>query len=124
MVIRFYHTQKPKFFYSFFNTTMAITITVQNQQWEVVSSFTGNADEVLSTQINNNNGDIAVACGSWACMVCACTILKGDEYLDKQKFWQDLAGIEENKVLTCIAGLKQQYCDDDKTHEVILQKTM
>lgn len=106
------------------DTKVWVSITVQDSDGVVLNSFLAWADTNIAWQANQHACDIPTACCSGACFVCACRIIAWAEYIDIAKFWQPLVSIQDGQVLTCIAGIKDQYLTDGQYHEIVLQKLL
>ncbi len=103
---------------------MTVTIIVKDKQGQDVTSFAAQSDVSLSSQANMNGGDIFVACCTGACLVCGCTIVSGEEHVDKEKFGSQLAMLEANQVCSCIAWIYDESNESTEEKTVILQKIM
>lgn len=77
-----------------------------------------------------NNIDIPLSCGIWACRVCSCQIKEGAENIQIDKIMTPtiLPERDENKnfkeVFTCVWGIKSEKIKSTENFEVILQKNI
>lgn len=100
-------------------------VTILDVDGNPIETFGAGPDSNLAGQANEHGCNIPLACCSWACLVCTCEIVKGQEYIDRIKFGEELAEIPENQVLTCIAWIKDEcFTSSEKLYEVTLRKLM
>jgi ferredoxin len=81
-------------------------ITIKNNEGKKVADFTATADESIANQAMDAGADIPVSCGVGACRTCVGKVTKGAEFIDKEKIGPSHVPIEDDEVLTCIAGCK------------------
>ncbi len=101
-----------------------VFIRVLDKDWNELNVFQADKESSLAWQANKHNCNIMIACGSWACMVCACEIVKGEEYIDKEKFWKQLINPWDNRILSCIAGVKDEFLNKDWYYEIVIKKLL
>ena len=83
-----------------------VKIIVKNDQGAQVAEFTANADEALGTQIQDAGAPIPFSCGAGACRTCCCQVTKGMEHIDKEAVGPMHIMVDDNEILSCIAGIK------------------
>ncbi len=99
-----------------------VFIKVQDKDWNILSSFEAEQDVSILWQSNHRNCEIPLACGSWACMVCACKVISWNEYIDFEKFGKQLINPWDNVILSCVAWIKDEYFEKYWYFEVVIQK--
>ncbi len=99
-----------------------VFIVVQDKSWNQISKFQASKDISLAAQSNQNHCEVPIACGSGACMVCACKVISWMEFVDAEKFWKQLIQPWEDYILSCVAGVYDKYFDEDWYYEIIIQK--
>lgn len=99
-----------------------VFIKILNNAWETINEFQANGDISISSQANQHDCDIAIACRSGACLVCSCEIVQWAEYIDHQKFGRQLAVPSKWQILSCISGIKDEYLNKPWRYEIILKK--
>jgi len=99
-----------------------VFIKVLDNSWNLVKEFKANWETSISSQANNNDCDVAVACCSGACLVCSCQVIEWMKYIDNQKFWSQLANPWDWQILSCVSWIKDEFLSDNKKYEIVLQK--
>lgn len=87
-------------------------IIVKNSQGAIVAELQGNTDEALSTQIQDAGAPIPMSCGAGACRTCCCTVKKGMEHIEKEAVGPMHIMVDDEEILSCIAGLKLDVPED------------
>lgn len=87
-------------------------VTVNDQSGEENSAFKANTDEALGSQAQDAGSPIPFSCGVGACRTCICRVEKGMEHIDKEAVSPMHIEVEENEILSCVAGLKPDAPDD------------
>lgn len=81
-------------------------IIVTDDKGVVVADFTANPDEALGTQAQDAGAPIPFSCGAGACRTCCCKVHKGLEHIDREAVGPMHIMVDDDEILTCIAGLK------------------
>jgi len=102
--------------------TSEILIKIQDTDWNSIGEFQAEKGKTLSQMAEAHQIDIPIACGAWACFVCAVKVLKWRELMNQSMISNPLVDLEEDQFLTCIGWIKNEYFDDGNSHEIILQK--
>lgn len=87
-------------------------ITVKNGQGAQVAQFDANTDEAIGTQAQDAGAPIPFSCGVGACRTCCCQVKKGMEHIDKEAVGPMHIMVDDDEILTCIAGLKVDAAED------------
>lgn len=98
-----------------------ITITVLWKDWVELWTFSAEKGKLITTMATENNVEIPMSCGAGACGQCLCEIIEWWEFIDK---WNGFMALEENQVLTCIAFIKDEYFDNNKSWKIIIKRTI
>lgn len=91
-------------------------IIVKNASWEVVKELDGNLNETLLKQLEAEWIDIPAACFTGICGACNCKVEEGRDQVNDSFRWEPGFPMEDDEVMTCIAGLKE-----DASGEVVLK---
>jgi len=81
-------------------------IIVKNGQGATIATFEGNADEAIGTQMQDAGAPVPFSCGAGACRTCCCKVSKGLEHLEREAVGPMHIMVDDDEVLSCIAGLK------------------
>ncbi|MCB9809554.1 2Fe-2S iron-sulfur cluster binding domain-containing protein [Candidatus Peribacteria bacterium] len=87
-------------------------VTVQNRLGENEGCFTGNAEESLGVQAQDEGIPVPFSCGVGACRTCMCTVLEGLEHIDREAVGPQQIPTEEDAILSCIASLREDTPPD------------
>jgi len=71
------------------------------------AEFESVSDESVGAQAQDAGAPIPFSCGVGACRTCVCTVKKGKEYLDPAAIGPQHIEVEEDEVLSCICGVKE-----------------
>ncbi|NJP03884.1 2Fe-2S iron-sulfur cluster binding domain-containing protein [Candidatus Gracilibacteria bacterium] len=82
-------------------------ITIKDNGGNILAQFDSTNDSPIATQGQNNGVPVPVACGVGACRMCVGQCNKGHEFINESAFGEKHIGTEENEVLTCISGIKE-----------------
>gem|GEM_PF-2484921 len=67
--------------------------------------------------------DIGYSCRSGACYSCMCKVQKGLDGVDIGQFGVPLIDLEdEEDVLTCVAGIRDEWWHDGCDHELVIRR--
>jgi ferredoxin len=81
-------------------------VTIKDNGGNVAAEFDSNSDENVAAQGQSAGAPVPVACGVGACRMCAGKCTKGIEHVDREAHGPIHIGLEDDEVLTCIAGIK------------------
>ncbi|MCF7812379.1 (2Fe-2S)-binding protein [Candidatus Gracilibacteria bacterium] len=87
-------------------------VTVRDNSGKEVVTFDAEKDESLGTQAQDNGAPIPFSCGVGACRTCVAKVKKGKEYLDEEAVGPKHITTEDDEILTCICGLREDAPDD------------
>ncbi len=90
---------------------MAKVIIKDSNGGEVVK-FDGNSEESLATQAQDVGAAIPISCGVGACRTCVCKVEKGFEHVDREAVGPMHIMVEDDEMLSCIAGVKTNAPED------------
>ncbi len=99
-------------------------IKIVDDQGDVISAFPAEKTGSLVDNGEKHGVQIPVSCQAGACFTCAAKVKKGMEDIDIGKVSVPLIDTDEDQILCCIAGVKDECFDDGKEHEIILEKYM
>jgi len=87
-------------------------IIVKDENGKCVGDFKANMDEAIGTQIQDIGVPIPFSCGAGACRTCCCKVTKGMEHIDKEAVGPMHIMVDDDEILTCIAGVKLDAPED------------
>lgn len=93
-------------------------VIIRDNSGKQVTSFTAQTDESVGVQAQKNGADIPFSCGVGACRTCVGKVKKGKEFLNEEAVGVKYIPVEEDEVLTCICGVKE---DVPKDAEIIIE---
>lgn len=82
--------------------------------WTKIGSFSEDAEKVWF--------EIPTSCRAGACFVCAWRIKSWAENIDIGKVSVPLIDIDEDQVLMCVGGVKEECFVDWEDHEIVIEK--
>ena len=88
-------------------------IIIKNSQKKVIIKFKGNTEESIGTQAQEQGAPIPFSCGVGACRTCVCRIEKGGDLIEKEAVSPMHITVEDNELLSCIAGIKEGAGEGD-----------
>ena len=83
-----------------------VKIIVKNGKDATVATFEASTDEAIGTQIQEAGAPIPFSCGAGACRTCCCQVTKGLEHIDKEAVGPMHIMVDDDEILTCMAGVK------------------
>jgi len=89
-------------------------ITIKNSQGDDQGTYTADPTQSVGTQAQEEGIPIPFSCGVGACRTCVATVDEGIEHIDQEAVGPKHIETEDNEVLTCICGVKEGCCKDDK----------
>ncbi len=87
-------------------------VIIKDNSGKQIADFAGNSDDPISTQGQENGAEVPVACGVGVCGSCKCKVKKGREFIIDNEFGDAQVPLEEDEVLTCISGIKEDAPED------------
>lgn len=87
-------------------------ITVKDPSGATAAEFTANSDEALGSQAQDAGAPIPFSCGVGACRTCICKVEKGLEHIDKEAVSPMHIEIDDDEILSCVAGIKPGTAED------------
>lgn len=82
-------------------------ITIKDNSGNPVANFEASTEESIGTQAQENGAAIPFSCGVGACRTCVGKVTKGKEHLNPEAVGPQHISVEEDEVLTCICGVKE-----------------
>lgn len=101
-----------------------IDIIIESTEWESLGIWQWSKTKTLLESAEDAGVSIPSSCRSGACFVCAARVKEGMEFLDIGKFWLPLVDIDEDQVLTCVCGIKDDVFLSSWFHKIVLEKLM
>lgn len=99
-----------------------IIVEVRNANGDLEIEFSPRKGQSFVDAAEDAGFEMPVSCCAGACFTCACRIVEGQDDVDVGLVSVPLVDIEDDQVLACIGGLKDQVFDDGKFHRIVLQK--
>jgi len=97
-------------------------VTVHDHDGTVMWQFMADRHQSLLESAEAAGIDIGYSCRSGACYACACKVDKGMEILDIGQFWVPLVDLEDDDILTCVCGIRDEQWQDWQAHEVSITR--
>ncbi len=104
------------------NAQSHITVKILNSKWEQLVQFPATKKGSFTEDAEKVGFEIPTACGAWSCFFCAGHVKSGMEYIDIGKLGVPLVDLENDEILMCISGIKEECFLDSQPREVILEK--
>lgn len=101
-----------------------IEVTIENDEGEVLWTVQASKTKSLVESAEDVGVEIPSSCRSGACFVCAARVKEWMEFLDIGKFWVPLVDIDEDQVLTCVCGIKDDVFSMPGYHKIVLEKLL
>lgn len=104
------------------NQDSLIEVELLDSSGNTEGTFSPQQGQSFAEAAEENGLSLPVSCCSWACFVCACRVVSGQEDVDIGLLSVPLVDIDKDQVLTCVGGLKDHLFWDGKYHKIVLQK--
>jgi ferredoxin len=101
-----------------------VEVVIENDEGEVLWTVQASKTKSLVESAEDVGIEIPSSCRSGACFVCAARVKEGMEFLDIGKFWIPLVDIDEDQVLTCVCGIKDDVFFVPGYHKIVLEKLL
>ena len=82
-------------------------IIIKDENGVIVASFDDNQEESIGIQAQDEGAPIPFSCGSGACRTCVGKVCKGKEHINEEFIGQKYIMTEDDEILTCISGIKE-----------------
>lgn len=102
--------------------TMSVHIKIIDTKGNIKHELPGEDLISFLDMCEKNHIEFPYSCRAGACFTCAARIKEGGECVDIGKTGLPLVDIEEDQVLTCVAGIKSTCLKDGKDHTITLQQ--
>ena len=89
---------------------MRITYTTASGEEKPVSKIDNTLP--LLDNLQESGIDQPSSCMSGACGTCRTKVISGREHLQEDAFGMQLFPVEEDEILTCVCGIRQESVDD------------
>ena len=99
-----------------------VMIKIVDEQGDVITVFPGHKIGSIVESGEKHGVEIPVSCQAGACFTCAARVKHGMEDIDIWKVSVPLIDTDEDQILCCIAGIKDECFTDGKQHEIVLEK--
>lgn len=93
------------------------TVRIENAQGELIKEVNVDANRILLSQLEAAGIEIPNACRAGSCASCMCHIVQGGEHIEKSLRGEAAFPLDEDEVMTCIAGVRD-------TDETVVLRTM
>lgn len=87
-------------------------IIVKDEDGVIIADFDDNQEESIGVQAQEEGAPIPFSCGSGACRTCVAQVCKGKEHINEEFIGQKYIVTEDDEILTCISGIKDDAPDD------------
>lgn len=100
----------------------AVIVDILDANGEIEASFTPKMWQSFVEAADDIGITMPTSCCAGACFTCACRIVEWQEDVDIGLLSVPLVDIDDDQVLSCIGGLKDEVFTDGKFHRIVLQK--
>lgn len=101
-----------------------VMIKIVDDQGDTISYFPAKERGSIVDNAEEAGIEIPVSCQAGACFTCAARVQQGMEDIDIGKVSVQLIDTDEDQILCCIAGVKDECFTDGQKHEIVLHKYM
>ncbi len=101
-----------------------ITCILKNSAGEEMGRFTPKGEKNLLDEAADADIELPFSCHAGACMSCAARIISGAEFFDQKKDGMKYIDTDDDVVLTCIGGVKDEFVQDKEEHILELEIIM
>ena len=101
-----------------------VMMKLLDEQGDLISYFPLDEKRSMVDNAEDVGLEIPSSCRAGACFVCAGRVVEGMENIDIGKLSVPLVDIDEDQILMCIAGAKEECFHDGEQHEIVVQKYM
>lgn len=101
-----------------------VTVKIIDSTWKEIIQFPASKIWSISEDAEKAGYEIPTSCRAGACFVCAGRIKKWWDCIDIGKISVPLIDIDEDQILTCVGGIKDECFIDGEDHEVVIEKDM
>ena len=99
-----------------------VIVEVLDANGEVETSFTPKMGQSFVEAAEDIGVMMPTSCCAGACFTCACRVVEWLEDVDIGLLSVPLVDIDDDQILACIGGLKDEVFSDGKFHRIVLQK--
>ena len=99
-----------------------ITCLIKDASGEILGKFEPKGEKNLLDEAADAGIELPFSCHAGACMACAAKITAGADMIDGEKDGPKYMETDEDVALTCIAGVRPEFVDDEEEH--LLEITM
>jgi len=93
-----------------------ITCIITDSSGNELGKFQPKGEKNLLDEAADNGIELPFSCHAGACMSCAAKVISGRDLLDEEKDGPKYIDVDEDAVLTCIAGVDQEKAQDAEEH--------
>lgn len=93
-----------------------ITCIVKDSSGNEIGKFEPKGEKNLLDEAADNGIEFPFSCHAGACMSCSAKVLSGQDLLDEEKDGPKYIEIDDDTVLTCIAGADPEKVAESEEH--------
>jgi ferredoxin len=101
-----------------------VTLIVKDSSEEIIFSMELKGGQNFLDECAENDVDLPFSCHAGACMSCAAQVTKGEAHIEKELDGEKYIETDEDVILTCIAGPKQDSIDSKEKFEIEITMMM
>lgn len=98
-----------------------VHVTLKSPDGKELIQFTANHEQTLIEQMEEKAFDMPYSCRAGSCMTCCVVVRSGIEVVDETTGGEKFIDTDEDQILTCIAGVKQESVESEETHALELE---
>ncbi len=105
-----------------------ITISIQDKQWNTISSFLAQQNKSIAQCSKENNTPIPIACKAGMCGLCKAKVLQWKKLIQIDKISMPAKALpidqegNPEEVFTCLAGVYNKFFNDWENYKIVLEK--
>ena len=98
-----------------------VLVKLKDPQGTIILEFEANGTQPLLDQMEELAFDMPYSCRAGACMTCAVVVKSGIECVDQILGGEKFIDTDDDQILTCIAGVKEEFVKSDKQLELVIE---
>lgn len=100
----------------YFILSLMITCIIKDDSGEEIGRFEPKGEKNLLDEAADAGIELPFSCHAGACMSCAARITSGGDMIDAELDGPKYTETDEDVCLSCIAGVRPEFVDDDEEH--------
>jgi ferredoxin len=98
-----------------------ITCIIKDSSGNELGTFQPKGEKNLLDEAADAGIELPFSCHAGACMSCAAKVISGQDLLDEEKDGPKYIEVDEDTVLTCIAGVDSEKAQESDEHTLEIE---